>query len=75
MSSKEQEEIKPLRPYLEATIYEVLQQGLKELDKTRPDNPLEFLGKYLMSHAERTSNSKWKIYIFINVLIIIELLS
>ena len=61
MSSKEEkepEEIKPLRPYLEATIYEVLQQGLKELDRERPDNPLEFLGKYLMSHAERTSNGK-----------------
>ncbi len=59
MSSEEKEpqEIKPLRPYLEANIQEVLQKGLAELDKVRPDNPLEFLGKYLLSYAERTGNA------------------
>ena len=57
-NEKEKEEIKPLRPYLEAIISEVLQKGLAALDKERPDNPLEFLGKYLLSYAERTQNGK-----------------
>lgn len=54
---KEQEENKPLRPYLEENISEVLQKALKELDEKRPDNPLEYLGKYLISYAERTGQS------------------
>ena len=54
---KEPEENKPLRPYLEENVSEVLQKALKELDEKRPDNPLEFLGKYLISYAERTSGS------------------
>jgi hypothetical protein len=44
-------QIEPVMPYLEQTIYEVLQKGLIELDKNRPDDPLEFLGKYLISAA------------------------
>ena len=55
---KEPEEIKPLRPYLEANISEVLQKGLAALDKERPDNPLEFLGKYLLSYSERNEKGK-----------------
>jgi protein dpy-30 len=54
---KEPEEITPIRPYLEANVQEVLQKGLAALDKERPDNPLEFLGKYLISYAERTSGA------------------
>ena len=41
---KEPEENKPLRPYLEENISDVLQKALKELDEKRPDNPLEYLG-------------------------------
>lgn len=52
---KEPEENKPLRPYLEENISEVLQKALKDLDEKRPDNPLEYLGKYLINYAERTS--------------------
>ena len=55
---KEPEEFKPLRPYLEANISEVLQQGLAALDKERPDNPLEFLGKFLLDHSERTGKNQ-----------------
>ena len=51
-------DIKPLRPYLEANISEVLQKGLAELDKARPDNPLEFLGKFLLNYAERSGKKK-----------------
>ena len=54
---KEAEENKPLRPYLEENISDVLQKALKELDEKRPDNPLEFLGKYLISYAERSESN------------------
>lgn len=54
---KESEENKPLRPYLEENISDVLQKALKELDEKRPDNPLEFLGKYLISYAERSESN------------------
>ena len=57
-SNQDTEEIKPLRPYLEANISEVLQKALKDLDEKRPDNPLEYLGKYLVSYAERTEKGK-----------------
>ena len=43
--------IEAVRQYLESTVYEVVEKGLIELDKTRPDDPLEFLGKYLISAA------------------------
>ena len=54
---KEPEENKPLRPYLEENISDVLQKALKELDEKRPDNPLEYLGKYLISYAERAESN------------------
>ena len=41
----------PIKPYLLETVIPVIQKGLMELDKNRPDNPLEFLGKYLLSNA------------------------
>ena len=53
---KEPEENKPLRPYLEEKISDVLQKALRELDEKRPDNPLEYLGKYLISYAERAES-------------------
>ena len=58
MSSKKEklEKIKPLRPYLEENISKALQKGLEALCKERPDNPLEYLGKYLMSYGERIQN-------------------
>ena len=54
---KEPEENKPLRPYLEENISDVLQKALKELDEKRLDNPLEYLGKYLISYAERAESN------------------
>ena len=47
-NNKKYEQIKP---YLLETVIPVIQKGLIELDKNRPDNPLEFLGKYLISNA------------------------
>jgi Ca2+-binding EF-hand superfamily protein len=47
------------RPYLEQTVVAVLMQGMTELAKERPDNPLEFLGKYLLSRAGETGDSNY----------------
>ena len=43
--------IEPIRPYLLSTVYDIVRKGLIELDKARPNNPLEFLGKYILSAA------------------------
>ncbi|KAG2492338.1 hypothetical protein HYH03_009288 [Edaphochlamys debaryana] len=40
----------PIRQYLEATVVPVLMQGMQALCKERPDNPVEFLAYYLLSH-------------------------
>lgn len=48
-----QQEISPIRPYLESTVAGVIQKGLLELDKERPDKPLEFLGNYLISMSKK----------------------
>lgn len=39
------------RSYLESTIVPIVTQGMSELAKERPENPLEFLGNYLLKHA------------------------
>ena len=54
---KEPEENKPLRPYLEENISDVLQKALKDLDEKRPDNPLEYLGQYLIKYSERSESN------------------
>lgn len=48
-----QQEISPIRPYLESTVAGVVQKGLIELDKERPDKPLEFLGNYLLAMSKK----------------------
>jgi hypothetical protein len=40
------------RAYLEQTVTEVVMQGMTELAKLRPENPLEFLGNYILSRAK-----------------------
>ncbi|GLC61486.1 hypothetical protein PLESTB_001761800 [Pleodorina starrii] len=47
----------PIRQYLEATVVPVLMQGMQALCKERPDNPVEFLAYYLLSHNPQP-NSK-----------------
>jgi hypothetical protein len=37
----------------EATVVPVLMQGMQALCKERPDNPIEFLAYYLLSHNEQ----------------------
>jgi protein dpy-30 len=40
------------RAYLEQTVVAIVTQGMSELAKERPENPLEFLGNYLLKHAQ-----------------------
>lgn len=43
----------PIRSYLDQTVVPVLLQGLSELAKERPANPIEWLGQYLLKSSER----------------------
>ena len=40
------------RSYLEQTVTDVVMQGMTELAKVRPENPLEFLGNYILSKSK-----------------------
>ena len=40
------------RGYLAANIDAVLVQGIQKVVDERPDNPLQYLGYYLIDHAE-----------------------
>jgi hypothetical protein len=40
------------RSYLEQTVSEVVMQGMSELARVRPDNPLEYLGNFILSKAK-----------------------
>jgi protein dpy-30 len=41
----------PIRAYLDQTVVPVLLQGLAELAKERPANPIEWLGNYLLKNS------------------------
>ena len=41
----------PIRGYLDQTVVPVLLQGLAELAKERPSNPVEWLGQYLLKNS------------------------
>eukprot|EP00283_Hemiselmis_rufescens_P019992 CAMPEP_0173440928 /NCGR_PEP_ID=MMETSP1357-20121228/23683_1 /TAXON_ID=77926 /ORGANISM="Hemiselmis rufescens, Strain PCC563" /LENGTH=96 /DNA_ID=CAMNT_0014406467 /DNA_START=36 /DNA_END=326 /DNA_ORIENTATION=- len=40
----------PIRAYLDQTVVPILLQGLSDLVKARPDDPVEYLAAYLMKH-------------------------
>ena len=42
----------PIRSYLDQTVVPVLLQGLSEMAKERPPNPIEWLGNYLLRSAQ-----------------------
>mmetsp|Transcript_28265 Transcript_28265/g.57871 ORF Transcript_28265/g.57871 Transcript_28265/m.57871 type:complete len:100 (-) Transcript_28265:150-449(-) len=45
----------PIRAYLDQTVVPILLQGLSDLVKTRPDDPVEYLAAYLMKHNPKNS--------------------
>jgi nickel-dependent lactate racemase len=40
------------RTYLEQTVSDVIMQGMSELARLRPENPLEYLGNFILSKAK-----------------------
>lgn len=44
------------RQYLESTVVKAVMQGMAELTKIRPDNPLEYLGNYLIKMSKESNN-------------------
>lgn len=40
------------RQYLEQTVVNVVMQGMAQLAKDRPSNPLEYLGNYLIERSK-----------------------
>mmetsp|Transcript_24219 Transcript_24219/g.43774 ORF Transcript_24219/g.43774 Transcript_24219/m.43774 type:complete len:142 (-) Transcript_24219:133-558(-) len=48
----------PIRAYLDQTVVPILLDGMSELVKERPQNPIEWLASYLLQHdPQSTRNS------------------
>lgn len=45
------DQVMSTRSYLEQTVASVVQEGMIELAKNRPPNPLEFLGNFILERA------------------------
>jgi hypothetical protein len=45
----------PSRQYLDTTVVPVLREGLKALNMARPEDPLQFLADFLLSHKARAA--------------------
>ena len=46
----------PTLDYIRVTVQKEVQQGLLKLARERPDNPVEYLGKYLIGEAKKKKN-------------------
>ena len=51
--SKQQQNINslPIRAYLDQTVVPLVLQGVAEVAKERPENPIKYLAEFLMKHA------------------------
>ncbi|CAL5997423.1 Dpy-30_motif-containing protein [Hexamita inflata] len=43
----------PTRAYLDETVVPILMQGLSALVQERPEDPLQFLGQFLIHHSNK----------------------
>ena len=41
----------PMQAYLDKTVMPLVLEGMAEVSKIKPDNPIKFLADYLMQHA------------------------
>ena len=41
----------PIRAYLDKTVVPLVLQGMAEVAKERPENPVKYLAEFLMKHA------------------------
>ena len=51
--TKQQQNINslPIRAYLDQTVVPLVLQGMAEVAKERPENPIKYLAEFLMKHA------------------------
>eukprot|EP00544_Gedaniella_sp_CCMP2646_P010180 CAMPEP_0202481766 /NCGR_PEP_ID=MMETSP1361-20130828/1249_1 /ASSEMBLY_ACC=CAM_ASM_000849 /TAXON_ID=210615 /ORGANISM="Staurosira complex sp., Strain CCMP2646" /LENGTH=104 /DNA_ID=CAMNT_0049109355 /DNA_START=59 /DNA_END=373 /DNA_ORIENTATION=- len=47
----------PIRAYLDQTVVPILLDGMSELAKERPPNPVEWLASYLIQHDPQRSGA------------------
>jgi protein dpy-30 len=45
----------PNRKYLEQTVVPILMQGMQQLVKVRPEDPVEYLAAYLLKHNPKST--------------------
>lgn len=45
----------PVRAYLDQTVIPVLMQGMAELAKERPENPIEYLAHFLLKNSNENN--------------------
>ena len=43
----------PTLDYIRVTVQKEVQQGLLDVARKKPDNPIEYLGKYLISESKK----------------------
>lgn len=43
----------PTLDYIRVTVQKEVQQGLLNVARTRPDNPIEYLGKFLLGESKK----------------------
>jgi hypothetical protein len=53
ISSENNVPIQSVRAYLEETVTAAVQEGMMELVKKKPENPLEFLGNFLIEKSKK----------------------
>jgi len=51
VETKDNKDKLPIRAYLDQTVVPLLLQGLAEVAKERPKNPIEHLANFLLKHA------------------------
>ena len=50
---KQEQDIKslPMQAYLDKTVMPLVLEGMAEVSKIKPENPIKFLADYLMEHS------------------------
>lgn len=57
-AAKQQPQSLPTRQYLDATVVPILHSALSQLAKVRPEDPIQFLGSYLLEHKDNFTVDK-----------------
>eukprot|EP00542_Grammatophora_oceanica_P014703 CAMPEP_0194027712 /NCGR_PEP_ID=MMETSP0009_2-20130614/1807_1 /TAXON_ID=210454 /ORGANISM="Grammatophora oceanica, Strain CCMP 410" /LENGTH=133 /DNA_ID=CAMNT_0038666863 /DNA_START=72 /DNA_END=473 /DNA_ORIENTATION=- len=58
MAQQQQMQQMPIRAYLDQTVVPILLEGMSELVKERPSNPIEYLATYLLKHDPQRAGSQ-----------------